>query len=274
MKKWQAIVINTDDVDKLLTAIQDNKDKNPGCKLINYWQHRWGEKILNEVKETKRLPYGFVGDGWPKKTDQSWALKHDTYKLSKAFLEHDCRDIGDAIYQANIISEYLVNKKGHIYIVDFGSGYGRLAIPFIHKFRGMLTYIGIDYTACGLLIAPQFVEQAIDAKVKQWDDETNDYKSYDFVSLPAWNIHKLYADYLKVDAFISVHSIQEMQPETINFYVRIMPELCKKNAIFYSINIESEDKKIVLPSQYREVFSRPFPINRDGSYNEKLSKIK
>src|SRR4030042_2055821 len=157
MKKFEDIKIDTTNLNSLLYNIELNKLKNLGCLVINYWKERWGKKILEEVQETKKLPYGFVGDGWPKKNDQSWSLNHDEYDMKGAFLEHDSRDVGDALYQANIIYKYLKDiNSHHIYIVDFGSGYGRLAIPLIYKLRGKVTYIGIDYTPCGLLIAPQF----------------------------------------------------------------------------------------------------------------------
>lgn len=268
MKKWNDITIDTSDLDDLLTTIKSKENYNPACKLIHYWKDRWGKKILDEVRETKKLPYGFVGDGWPKVSDQSLAIKLDILKFAGAFLEHNHRDVGDAIYQANVISEYFKKYKEHWYIVDFGSGYGRLAIPFIFKYRGQITYIGVDYSPSGLLIAPQFVNQAIDAKVRKWNED-GDIKDYDFVSLPAWRLDEL--SKIGVDAFISVHSMQEMDRETVDYYVNTMVNISNGDAIFYSINISPKDRYV--PKSWELVFDRGFPVNRDGNYNERLFEI-
>ena len=269
MKNWEDIEIRTDKWDALLDSIEKNRDYNPACTLIDYWDKRMHQKIWKQVNSAGRLPYGFVGDGWPNRSSQNWAIANDALGLTSAFPKYDYRDVGDAIYQANILLEYLnINPDKHYYIIDFGAGYGRLAIPFIYYYLGKMTYIGIDYAPVSLLIAPQFVAQAIDAKCRSWDED-GDLKDFDFVSLPAWRINEL--ENIKADVFITIHSFQEMTPQAVEFYVDFAHNHADKGTLFYSINLWPA-YDYVKPS-WNLIFDRPYPINRDGSFNEKLWRI-
>lgn len=271
MKKWDEILIDVSTLDNILTAIENNENTNPACKLIDYWKGRMGIAMIEEVKRTEKLPYGFVGGGWPKKATQVWEIIGERRGLRKAFLYIDSRDVGDAIYQTNTIIDNMIETE-KIVIVDIGSGYGRLAIPFIYHYRGRITYIGIDYSPIGLLTAPQFVSQAIDANCRSWDSKDVNILNYDFVSLPAWRINELFGlGTIDINAFVSIHSFQEMERETVDYYVDIM-DFLQKGSVFYSVNLWPEDEYV--KSRWELIFNRAFPINRDGSYNEKMWRIK
>lgn len=268
MKKWSDIEIKTHDWANIMEQVKAHENDNPACILGPYWKNRMTPKMWKKVEKTGRLVYGFVGDGWPQYSDQHYALSHDIFNLTPAFPEHHCRDIGDAIYQANTLIKYLPDNE-RLYIIDIGSGYGRLAIPFIYHYRGKITYIGIDYSPIGLLCAGQFVEQAVNAKVLYWN-ETGNFNEYDFVSLPAWRLDEI--KNIPVNCSITVHSIQEMERVTVDYYIDLIDKISAPDGLFYSINLWPEDKYV--KDNWQPVFDRAFPINRDGAFNEKLFRVK
>ena len=268
MKKWADIKIKTHDWIDIMEHVKTHENDNPACILGTYWKNRMTPKMWKEVEKTGRLVYGFVGDGWPIYSDQSKTWNYDKFNVSGAFLDIHSRDAGDAIYQSNFIMSYLPKNHQHLFIIDIGSGYGRLAIPFIHHYRNEITYIGVDYSPIGLLCAGQFVEQAIDAKVLHWNEKGN-FKDYNFVSLPAWRLNEL--ENIPINCSITVHSIQEMERVTVDYYINLIDKVSATNALFYSVNLWPEDKYV--KNNWSLMIDRPFPINRDGSYNEKLFRI-
>ena len=73
-------------------------------------------------------------------------------------------------------------------------------------------------------------------------------------------------------AFITVHSFQEMTQPAVDAYVKFAHENHVEGAIFYSVNLwPTED---YVPSSWELVFDRAYPINRDGSFNERAWRIK
>lgn len=273
MKAFEDIEIDTSNWEEVANAVSKFYDFNPACKLINYWSNRINQRLEFEIKNNKRLGYGYVGDGWPMKRDQTWALNNDQRFLQLCFDEKDwhCRDVGDAIYQCNHILDVLGNRTKYN-ICEFGSGYGRLALPFVHSVGWNLTYVGIDFVPISLLIAGQFVNNFFDGyrPVLNWDQEIDNIEKYQFVSLPAWKIKE--AENIKYDCFITIHSFQEMARETIDFYIEFAKKTAKENSIFYSINLWPEEPYV--PSGWELIHDESFPINRDGSFNEKIWKIK
>jgi len=283
--KYSDVYINTDKVKLLNEAISKHVGDNPACRLGKYWNDRMSPRMLAQTAQSQDLQYGFVGDGWPQKSDQTKAISYDKLKLSEYYEDVDCRDIGDAIYQANKLMPYLKerSKEGkHFYIADIGSGYGRLAVPFINHLQEHLTYFGVDYSPIGLLTASQFVSQMIpNSNVLHWDNDglnpNGNYRNYNFVSMPAWRLGELHSvdtslklDNYPIDLFISVHSLQEMEPETVKYYIEFMQNFAWMRPYFYSVNIG----ELPIPDSWELVFDRPYPVNRDGSYNEKLWIIK
>lgn len=271
---YKNIYISTYDLYKIADAVKEHAGDNPACILGKYWRERMNPQMIDAMQEDekRKMPYGFVGSGWPEKSDQSAALQYDKLGLANTYSEVNCRDIGDAIYQGNILIPYLMEKVGmaakRMLVVDIGAGYGRLAIPFLYAMRGLISYIMVDYTQIGLLTAGQFIKQWYPkSKVLSWN-EKGDFTKYDCVSLPAWRLDEL-NDYA-VDMLISVHSLQEMEQETIDFYVDIINK--RIGAYFYSVNI---DKDITyINDSWQTIFSRSFPVNRDGRYDEKLWLVK
>jgi hypothetical protein len=94
------------------------------------------------------------------------------------------------------------------------------------------------------------------------------FSPYNFVSLPAWRIEDL--NKIDVNLFITVHSFQEMTEETIAYYMSIVNSK-KGKSLFYSDNYNTDFSKY--NTGWVEIFNRPYPINRDGSYNEILWKV-
>ena len=283
--KYSDIKIDTSRMAELEALIKSKEDYNPACKLAKYWSERMSPVMMKKAVESGKLQYGFVGDGWPVEQDQSQALNYDKLNIAQYYQDDiKYRDVGDAIYQTNVLLPYLMNKKNpydrNLYVMDIGSGYGRLAYPFVRHMWEGLTYFGVDYSPIGLLTAGQFVKQMFpDVEVLDWSNyEGRAYIDYDFISLPAWALETVYSvnkavmlDICPIDLFISIHSFQEMLPETVDYYIQFMMKY-KKRAYFYSINIMP--KRHYIPNSWECIFDKPYPVNRDGSYNEKLWLIK
>jgi len=265
MKPYKDIVIDFTGLDNLKAEAKANEGVNPGCMAIHYWSGRMNLAIEQAGKQAQRLGYGFVGDGWPCESDQSMALQGDTRNLQNAFLEHHYRDAGDAIYQANTILDHMNNDLERTIIADIGGGYGRLAIPLLYYLRPRITYIDIDYVPVSLLIAPQFVCQAINAVV-----DIRLIASAEFIALPAWKIEDLKDT--RFNAFVSVHSMQEMTREAVLFYLHFIGEHAADSAIFYCVNIGADE--FPFPSSWTLISRKPYPINRDGAYYEMIFRVK
>lgn len=259
-KRLSEIVINPERLDALIEMAKAKRDFNPACSLSDYWEGRMNMQVRESLRKNPvGIPYGYVGDGFPVKVGQDFAKAFDKFFLFDAFHpdDWDTRDIGDAVYQATVLLHHLQGRKT-ITVVDIGAGYGRLAVPFMHygeKYEVRVAYYGVDYVPESLLIAPQFIEQM------------GNGLNLHYTALPAWGLNLL--DGLSVDLFVSIHSFQEMTREAVDFYAGIID--AHKESLLYSVNL--------WPSGYWKVgwepiFNRAFPINRDGSYNERLWKVK
>ena len=274
MKAFRDITISIDG----LKTIEEEWCKHnsiPVCSLVNYWSNRMNLQIIEGARMTGRLAYGYVGDGWPGYINQDNALERDNRNLKEAFVgDLHCRDIGDAIYQANTILDIMPEDKR--FIMDIGSGYGRLAIPFIYNWRQSngecSTYVGIDAVPISLIVAPQFVAQAIDAYVRSHLQGIKlPVIEYEFVSLPSWKLDDVKG--IPFSAFITVHSFQEMTQPAVNAYVKFAHENHIEGAIFYSINLTPKEQYV--PDSWELISDIPYPIkeNRDGPFREKIWRI-
>jgi len=273
MKSWEQIKLGTSTLIDVKKLVKQKENYNPGCKLITYWDDRMNNKIEKQLMIKKCLPYGYVGSGWPYALDQSWVIPFDRLGLRSEFQDEDfnTRDVGDTIYQTNVLLSYFEGEK-HIGVMDFGSGYGRLAVGFIlgtAKMGMKLAYFGIDYVPVSLVIAPQFVYQTTlsnaDGLFYRRDHGNGRY----FHSVPAWEVEKIR---VPIDLFITIHSFQEMTQEAVRFYVEIAERMKTKDAMFYSVNIEQNYNWI--PSTWEGVFVKEYPsVNRDGVFYEKLWRM-
>lgn len=279
MKPWAKIEIDPSSLSEIERLAKDNAATNPGCQLIEYWDGRRDVEIKRDATAGKSLVLGYVGSGWPYKLDQTPVLAKDKYNLARAFppdgLHH--RDVGDAIYQGTQLID-LVRKEadaGHpIRIMDFGSGYGRLSIPLISHWRKSVQYYGVDAVPVSLMIAPQFVKETTGVCTARFD-YAGDYRdpSIRFFSVPAWRLKDLPED-IKFDAFVTVHSFQEMTREAVDFYVQWASRHAAPGAVFYSINISPKDRYV--PESWKLICDQKYPIkaNRDGNYNERIWRIR
>jgi SAM-dependent methyltransferase len=265
--RFEDIKIDTSKLDDVCLAVKQFENFNQACRLIDYWKTRMSPQMIDSIKKSKILPYGFVGDGWPKKSNQSWSLNRDYMDARFAFHNEDwhCRDVGDAIYQYNFLAPKLEYGK-KLRILDIGSGFGRLAIPFFKLFHGCCSYVGVDYSPIGLLSASGFVSQFLGKEyVSSWDIDNKIDEQF-FTSLPAWKIDTITK--YKFNLFLSIHTMQEMEIDTINFYLRIINDISAQNALFYSVNLEPADK--IKLDGWELIVDEPYPINRDGSFNQRL----
>lgn len=261
MKPWRDIRIDTTSQLALQEAVVAHMGDNLACKLSYYWRSRRSPSMLARLDTSPSLPMGFVGNGWPEFWDQSWAIKNDRHDVAALYHSSDLhtRDVGDTIYQVG----QLINIMGCT-VVDIGSGYGRLGYALLKKSGAR--YIGVDYSPIGLLVAPQFLRQTTGLPVVDWTAETVGFDRA--VSLPAWLLESI--PERSVDTFVSIHSFQEMEWGTIGYYIEWMSSRASEKAIFYSINMGDA---YYIPNSWELMIDQPYPINKDGGWQERLWKM-
>lgn len=263
MLPWAEVKIDTKALPALIDAVRKHEGDNPACVMSTYWGERRGPQMLSQLANNHSLPVGFVGNGWPEQwRSQEWAVEQDRHDLHKLFTPNDLhtRDAGDAIYQAGHLFDLYGFSRFRV--VDLGSGYGRLGFLLIQKGAH---YIGVDYTPIGLLTAPQFLKQVTDKQIGDW---STDWASFDGASLPAWRVDEIPTK--SVDAFVSVHSFQEMGRSTVDFYIDWVKSRAADQAVLYSVNLDEPD---YVPDSWELIFERPYPINRDGDFMERMWQV-
>lgn len=299
---WSEIYIDTSTLDEVEAEVRHHEGDNPACSLGPYWKNRRGPEMLERVRRTGRLPEGFVGSGWPEWQDQSAVLANDPLGLQRYFHRDDLhtRDVGDAIWQGTRLIEELERRwpgMSHC-VIDIGAGSGRLAIPLLWHLSSRMTYVAVDFSPIGLLVAPQFLLQTTPAHVmrsllgpephmhslfyppQSWK---TDYGSRatcvggDAVCVPAWLLPSFLCQPSFLDqhrvSFVSIHSLQEMEPAAIDFYFEWASSRALPGAIFYSINLHDEIILPRVPSSWRLVSERSGLPNRDGVFVERIWEI-
>lgn len=126
--KLSDVKIDSSGLKKMEQEVLKKENYNPACFLIFYWKERMKGKIEKSLKESSKLPYGYVGDGWPYRIGrQSFALEKDVLGVRYAYDEEDWhyRDVGDSIYQVNLLSKVLKDAGiTNPVVVDIGVGFG------------------------------------------------------------------------------------------------------------------------------------------------------
>ena len=284
-RPWSSIAIDPTAWPEICAAVEAHAGENDACRLGSYWRERMSPTMARAIAGNGHLPYGFVGDGWPIRTDQAHVLRRDALGLSMFYHPDDLhtRDAGDAVEQGNwLIEEALARVPvGRIVVADVGAGYGRLAVPFIGHLKERLVYLGIDYSPIGLLVAPQFIAQATHAAdvfgFPTFEEHpftvaeipyTHTEGTPWFYSLPAWRLDRVRPRSVHVVA--AIHSFQEMELRTVRWYLRWIEAVAAPGAIVYSVNGDDEAWLGDVPKSWACVCDDMPVANRDGNYRARL----
>ena len=265
MNTWDNIKIDHSKWKQLVLETEDHKGYNPFCSMTE-GEERLISTMYTKLKETSRLPYGYIGEGFPNITDQreNYRVTVDRHRLRLAFLNNNYVDVMNAIYQANHIMKRNAFYKGEkLNVLEFGCGYGRMAIPFLFKYRNRINYVGVDYLPLSLLLASEFLPYATNSNILPWyyiNDTVAKLEDYDYVSLPAWDINKI--NEKKFDLFIVSNSFSRMSKEAIDYLFSFIKSHASKNSLFYYYG--NEDIPFESEGYMRLMFKENFPINRDG----------
>jgi SAM-dependent methyltransferase len=271
---FENIVLDYSKYPEVEQKILDTYGQNNGCILHPHW-----------IKDSKRdfvsiasnhgafRSLSWLGGGYPEKTDYVQPYE-DRYHFCDMFANLDTIDVQSGMYQFYQIEE-LYNKYNEfpspdegISVLEIGGGYGRLAMFFLAYFGENCHYVSVDFAPSSLLFAPQVIRQLfLGLRVGQYDSPKNLY-DYHFYSLPAWETGNLFIDFY--DQGINIHSFQEMDRRSVDFYKGILWESMKPSGMLYVVNNPPEKdgwytnhNYYNLGSLFKEFYSQKYPIGAD-----------
>jgi hypothetical protein len=247
---------------------------NDGCILHPHWK-KFSQSDYESLVKNKGLfkSLSWMGNGYPMTTEYRHPC-YDKYNLEKFFENLNTIDIQSGIYQFYKIEELYnqINKfpvKNHrINILEIGGGYGRLAMFFLSYFGIHCHYISVDFVPTSLLFSPQVIKQSFPNMLVGDYNSAGNIEDYNFYSLPAWRINELKND--NYDICINIHSFQEMEIRSVNFYRNILWNKLKDSGMLFLINNPPEKDNWYTNHYYYnihalfdEFYSNKYPIGED-----------
>ena len=120
-------------------------------------------------------------------------------------------------------------------ILEVGGGFGRLADFLALATDSKIQYVNIDAVPVSLMYSYQYLKNSFpEKKVRILTSATPHDFDFDFLILPAWQINKLNIG--KFDMSINIESMQEMNQELVDFYLRYFENSTCENGLVYLVN--------------------------------------
>jgi hypothetical protein len=148
-------------------------------------------------------------------------------------------------------------------ILEVGGGYGRLAEAAFNIFGHSLKYVIIDAVPASLYYAPRYLAQACpDARIASYyDKEFNglDLDDVDIAIVPAWHFERLNQD--SYDVCVNIESMQEMNQEHVDHYLRLFQSVASDDATIYLSNARDYHFRgsFSYPDNWQKLFSSNTP---------------
>ncbi len=260
--------------DEITNLVVKNYAVNNGCILHPHWT--MNNKINYESLVMHKGAFeslGWMGDGYPATTEYKQPYP-DKYGFENIFKNVDTIDIQSGMYQFYKIEE-LYNqiskfpcKYNKVNILEIGGGYGRTAMFFLSYFGTNCHYVSVDFVPTSLLFAPQVMKQSFPNMLIGDYNSNGKIEDYNFYSLPAWKMNELKQD--NYDICINLHSFQEMEMRSVNFYKEMLYSKMKDDGILFLINNPPEKNGWYtnhdyynIESLFNEFYSNKYPIGAD-----------
>jgi hypothetical protein len=264
-------MINLEDISLDVSTYQEIESRvgthqgyNPGCVLHPHWQDSCRDDI-NRIKQTGKLEaLNWLGDGFPNRTAVR-QTRCDKAGFDFMFKPLDCIDVQSGMYQFYGISSLVANfaTLGNINVIEVGGGYGRLAMFFLAHFGARCHYVNIDYVPTSLTFSPQVIRQAFPLLKVADTLDLSGMPDANYVSLPAWEVGRLAGGY---DVGVNIHSFQEMQPITFQWYIDGLHKQLALDGVLYTVNNPHESTRSHAAydySHFNEVLHADYPFGAD-----------
>ena len=123
-------------------------------------------------------------------------------------------------------------------VLEVGGGYGRLAEAMFNVFGRSVQYVLVDAVPASLYYAPKYLCTAVpDARVgSYYDSEGEGFEigRYDIAIVPAWHFERL--NTLRYDICVNIESMQEMNQNHVDYYLKLFDAVATENAAIYLSN--------------------------------------
>ena len=196
------------------------------------------QNLINEYKRLKKkIGYKFIKKYHEGKIGNPKSLKYENLNIN-------FRDIR-SVYHAWKIKNILEKRKNEkLIFLEIGAGVGLLSVK-LKKIFPNAKIISIDLPEVNCL--QHYYHSKALSKSKIFDYQIfkkkgiNDFykNNYDFALLPAWVIGHIKNE--TVDMAINIHSMMEMNLETVNDYMNHINRTVKIDCFFYCINRYMKD---------------------------------
>jgi hypothetical protein len=172
-------------------------------------------------------------------------------------------DLG-SIMDLNLLYAYAGSQGRSVTrILEVGGGYGRLAEAAFNIFGHSLKYVIIDAVPASLYYAPRYLAQACpDARIASYYDSDFgglDLDSADIAIVPAWHFERINRD--SYDVCVNIESMQEMNQEHVDYYLRLFQSVAADNATIYLSNARDYHFRgsYNYPANWQKLFSSNTP---------------
>jgi len=241
MIKFSDILLDYSKYPEILQLVSDNYNFNNGCVLHKHWKE-FSQKDYDAISrgsgQFKSLSW--MGNGYPNTTEYRQPYE-DKYNLMVLFSDHQTVDVQSGLYQFYTIEKLFHEQLGGfppkndgINIMEVGGGYGRLAMFFLAYYGENCHYVNIDFVPTSLEFSPQVMKQMFPGLEIGNYESSGDLQKYNYISLPTWRIDELVAQ--NYDLGLNIHSFQEMERKSIDFYKHCFYKNLKADGILYVIN--------------------------------------
>jgi hypothetical protein len=130
------------------------------------------------------------------------------------------------------------SDSGVTTVIDVGGGYGRLAEAMFNIFGRTVKYVMVDAVPASLYYAKKYLASACpDARIGSYYDSTGrpfDITPCDIAIVPAWHFERL--NTLRYDICVNIESMQEMNQQHVDYYLRLFESVAAAAATIYVTN--------------------------------------
>jgi putative sugar O-methyltransferase len=162
-----------------------------------------------------------------------------------------------------------IRRKSGIKILEVGGGFGRLAEFLFLSSNANIQYVNIDAVPVSLMYSYLYLKKMFPNKkvcIKTNDSLIED--KCDILVLPAWHMNNIAND--QFDLTVNIESMQEMNQELVDFYLKYLNQATCRNGLIYLVNSRDykfkgiwnipENWKCVLRHRTPRSWSRNHPV--------------